>query len=514
MTTNDTTTPEEVSELMKPEEWRDRLLTQLFRQQPLNRERISWYLGTQPPPDVPAKYKGVYKLLLDMSRDAWGRLLVDAISERVNLTGVRLSGDEADLDLWRILKGNHIDVDQRLVHSEALTLATSYYSVWTDGDDGVKIVPESGFQVTHEADPADRREMLAAIKAWKDDVRGLLYATIYLPESIFRWSAPIPDSWTDFENTHTHGSKREKLDHGDEHSIILNSSVSSIQEKVEEIKWVERDEFEVENTLGRVPIVPISNRPTLFAGAQSEIDDLVPILERIDKFTLDLLVTSEAGSFKQKWATGLKVPTDPISKKPIEPYDAAVSKLWIATDEKTKFGSFDASELAPYLAAIDAQVAQLSAVSRVPSYYLVSPNLVNPPSAETMQAVEGGLIRKAEALMGVWGEAYEELIRLALEVLGDERADEEGLELVWDDPSMPSAAVQADAAVKWATLGVPNEVLWEKGGATPEEIARWKTISARQALTAAVLAPPVTVAESEEIGEETEQAEATEVVEG
>ncbi len=435
-----------------PEWWRDRLLRRLFAQSADQENRVRWYLGQQQVPEVGKDFKLAYRQLLDMSRNAWVRLLIDAIAERTNVIGIRNDGTDADLDIWRLLKGSHFDVDQRLVHSEALTLRTSYFSIW-DGDDSesVKISAESALQVLHEAEPSDPRKLRAVVKIWEDDARSKFYCNLYLPGSTTSWSAPKPTAWT--------------------------STGSSISTYVSTIAWSELEDSPTSNPYGFIPFVHVVNRPTLFAGPQSEIDDLVPVLKRIDKLTLDFLVTAHAGSFRQKWATGMKVPVDPVTQKPVEPFEAAVARVWVSPSKETSFGSFDLSPLDPYLKGRDAEVAQLSAISRVPSYYLVSPNLVNPPSAETMNAAEAGLIKKAEALMRVWGEAYEALARMALTIVGDDR-DTASLSIVWGDPSLPSEAKQADAAVKWATLGVPQEALWERGGATPEEIARWKSMAA------------------------------------
>lgn len=444
-----TTKPEPLS----PEWWRDRLVRTLLRERPAQMARIAWYLGLQPVPEITdSSVKKMYRLLLDMSRNAWARLVIDAIAERTTVTGVRIDGTDADLEVWDLLKGAHFDVDQRLVHSESLTLKTSYFSVM-ERDGEVSIAPESALQVTHENDPTDRRTVRAALKLWEDDTTSEVFASLFVPGVEHRWKAPRPGSWA----SHQEGS------------------VQTLDQQVTSLEWEPLDERE--NGYSVVPIFPLSNRPTLFAGPQSEIDDLVPVFQRIDKVTLDMLVTSHAASFKQRWVTGMKIPVDPATNEPVEPFEAAVAKLWVSPSTDTTFGQFDSSPMDPYLKVIDAAVAQVSAISRVPSYYLVSPNLVNPPSADTMMAAETGLIKKARSLLRVWGEQYEAMVRLALVIAGDDR-DTTRLEIVWENPAQPSEAQVADAALKWATLGVPNQALWEKGGATPEEIARWKSMAA------------------------------------
>ena len=178
---------------------------------------------------------------------------------------------------------------------------------------------------------------------------------------------------------------------------------------------------------------------------------------------------------------------------------------------------FGATDLGPYLRAIDSQVSVLSGISRVPSYYLISPSLVNPPSAETALAADQGLVRKAQSQTKTWGESYEEVSRLVLLTQGDTRGElgEVNIESVWMDPRTRSEAQIADAAVKWATLGIPNEELWTWAGASPEEVARWRTMNQQQILTAAVLGAPTTLTEAEAAQEADPEAPPTteEVVE-
>ena len=49
-------------------------------------------------------------------------------------------------------------------------------------------------------------------------------------------------------------------------------------------------------------------------------------------------------------------------------------------------------------------------------------------------------------------------------------------EVIWADFETRSEGQRVDALVKMATLGVPREVLWEKWGASTQEIARWKAL--------------------------------------
>ncbi len=47
------------------------------------------------------------------------------------------------------------------------------------------------------------------------------------------------------------------------------------------------------------------------------------------------------------------------------------------------------------------------------------------------------------------------------------------VEVVWRNPEFKTEGEQVDALQKMSTLGVPEQALWERWGASPPEIARW-----------------------------------------
>jgi hypothetical protein len=227
--------------------------------------------------------------------------------------------------------------------------------------------------------------------------------------------------------------------------------------------------------------VAFENRATILGGGVSELEDCIPLLQRIDRLTLDMLLASEYSSFRQKWATGLEVPKDPETGKPVEPFKAAVDRLWISENPDSRFGTFEASDIGQYLSAIDAQIAALAAISRVPAHYLLQQNLANPPSAESLVAAESGLVAKVRERQRRFGEAWERALALALDATG---ADPGVMEVVWQDAEMRNPAQVADAAVKLQTVGVPQRAVWEYLGATPQQLNEWALESAAAEIAA------------------------------
>jgi hypothetical protein len=247
------------------------------------------------------------------------------------------------------------------------------------------------------------------------------------------------------------------------------------------------------NELGVVPIVPFENRPTTASRGLSELDELLPIMQRIQELELAKLIGVYAVTFPQKYATGLKVERDPTTGQPLKPFEGGPMRLWVSENAETKFGSFPAGDIGQYLRAVDDEIAELAAISRVPSYYFVQSDLANPPSAESLVTSETGLLTKCVDRQNSFGESWEQVIRTASRAAGDaELADDLGLEVLWHTPERRNPAVVADAATKLASVDVPTEAVWSFLGYSPQALARMRVQADAQAIReAAALAAAV-----------------------
>jgi hypothetical protein len=186
------------------------------------------------------------------------------------------------------------------------------------------------------------------------------------------------------------------------------------------------------------------------------------------------VLAGEYAAFRQRWVTGLEVPED-AEGNPVEPFNIAVDRLWVSEDADTKFGSFDVTDLRPYIDAVAQDVQHLASVSRTPPHYLLG-GMVN-LSAEALKAAEAGLVSKVRQRMRALGEAWEQAMRLALALQGMTDPGLDRLEVVWADPENISEATRMDALTKMQALQVPQEALWERmPGVTPTEVARWRNM--------------------------------------
>jgi hypothetical protein len=173
------------------------------------------------------------------------------------------------------------------------------------------------------------------------------------------------------------------------------------------------------------------------------------------------------------WVTGMEIPEDE-NGQPVEPFRAAMDRIWMAEDPDTRFGEFGATDLVPYLKAVEQDVKDIASRTRTPSQYLLG-EMVN-LSGDALKVAESGLVAKVRQRMRPFGESLEETLRLALTAAGDPRGANTRTETIWRNPEFRTEGELVAALIQMATIGVPHEALWERWGASQEEIRRWKAM--------------------------------------
>jgi hypothetical protein len=332
---------------------------------------VNWYRGNHPRPYIPPKAATEYRRIVDIAASAWLKLVIDAINERLRVDGFTGQGNAStDLEAWRIWGRNRMNAVQPLVHAEALTLGRSYVSVWPNRADPTTptIRGESALRVWVARDSADFSP-LWAVKSWStgEEDPGSEVAYLYTPKEFQRYRrADKTGEWTP-------------------------------------------DGPAARNPLGRVPFVEFANGRDLLGESASELAPLIPIQERINSVNLHMQLAMLVAAFRQRWAAGLAIPEDEDGN-PVEPFNAAVDKLWISDDPNAKFGEFSESNLANYVTVLESLVRQLSAISAVPAHYLLG-QLVN-ISAEALKAAEAGLSAKVRHKQLTLGEGWSDVMNL------------------------------------------------------------------------------------------------------
>lgn len=443
---------------LDPLEITDRLYAALRKRQPDLIRRDNYYAGEHPLAFASERFRGEFGGLFDGWSDNWCDLVVDSVEERLNVTGFRFGGEDtgADKDAWRFWQANNLDLDAQLGHTEALVCSEASVLVWP-GDELPEITVEHPTQVIVATMPGRRRQRTAALKAWRDD-RTVL-ATLYLPDAVYKYEALVGSSAGDGLPVRPRWQPRE----------------------------ITAEPWPLTNPLDAVPVVPLENRPRLIRPPSSEIDRVMPLQDAVNKLVADMLVASEFGAFRQRWASGIEIPVDPDTGQEVEPFRAAVDRIWLAEAPDARFGEFSQTDLGIYVRAIEMIVQHVASQTRTPPHYFALTGQF--PSGESIKSAETGLVAKVRRRMTAFSEAWETVMRYAF-LLSDDAAARSRAEIVeaetlWSDPESRSEGEHVDAVLKMSAAGVPTEALWELLNFSPPQIERYKALRAAEQLLGA-----------------------------
>lgn len=404
-----------------------------------------YYDGDQPITFLNADEAKLLNRKLFRMASNYPRLAVDSLAERLRVTGLRVDG-AADARLWSDWQANNLDEMAMVAHREALTLGHCPVIVWADDLGNPRVSVESPHQMVVRHDPASH-QVTAALKRWSNNDEGKTYAVQYLPDEITWFVAQSAGAAGGFQAVR-----------------------------------------KLPNPLGVVPVIDLRNSDRLLGPGRSEIDDLVPLVDALDKLLFDMLVTSESSARPRRWATGIVLaedfdPDDPNESSTAENPFPESDKMMVSEEAEAKFGQLDGADLGAYQTAVNVIVQQIAAVSALPAHML-GITAANPTSADALRAAESGLTARAEARQVTFGRAWEQVAALMVAVRTGADPRQIRTSVDWSPADTRSAAQEADAVVKLFQAGIlPRQFALQKLGYSAEEIDQIQTMAAPVAAT-------------------------------
>ncbi|HVM07205.1 MAG TPA: phage portal protein [Acidimicrobiales bacterium] len=407
------------------------------------RERVAridrWMRWDHDDPHRPRHATQEYRDLAKRAQAPWGRRVVTAVTDQLYVEGYRPAAASDNAESWAYWQANGLDARQIAIHEAAVGYGLAYNVVLPG-------------------------------KSWLGDrmpvIRGLDPS-----QMVAVYADPAWDDWPEYalraEGSRVGGWRLRLYDDELVHQLILSSSGDRLEYRTAQA-----------HGQGVCPVVRFTNHLDLRGRADGDVDPIIPVLGRIDQTVFDRLVVQRFASWKVRYIAGMAKP-ESADDAAAERLRLKVEDLLVAEDHDTKFGTLEETQLAPFIEAHDADVRALAALSQSPAHELVG-TMAN-LSAEALAAAEASLTRRVTRVKHPLGEAWEQTLRLAAKVMGDNDAAKDiASEVTWRDMESRSLAQAADALGKLATmLGVPVEVLWEKiPGWTQQDVERAKTIAA------------------------------------
>jgi hypothetical protein len=371
---------------------------------------------------------------------AWPRIAVDAVEQRLDVSGFRMPGTSvADKALWDAWQYNNMDERQSFAHLDALALARSYVCVGSNVEDPEfpLITVESPLEMTTIRDPRTH-QITSALRLYDAVVGKDRRATLYLP-NVTRW-------------------------------LIRDGS-----------EWV--DEFDPdEHNLGAVPIAALVNRnrasrkTNSIVEGISEMADIIPIADSASRALTNAQLAQETHAVPQRVVLGMtKGDFVDGNGAPLPVWESYFGAIWANQNPDAKVQQFDASDMKNFETMLNLYSRMASGVSGL-SVEHFGVNTNNPPSADGQRAGETRLIKRAERKQTSFGHSWESVQRLVMRFRdGEWSNDARRLETLWRDAGTPTQAQVTDAIVKEYQTGLTDwETAQESLGRSPETIARMK----------------------------------------
>jgi hypothetical protein len=295
----------------------------------------------------------------------------------------------------------------------------------------------------------DTKKKLFAVKAWKIGT-GQFRVTMYYPDFIYKKVTP------------------EKKDELPTDLSTLVDYVPSPEDIAAGLAIAEPNPLP--NPYLEVPVFHVGNNTREGDWGRSELRDVIPLQDALNKACTDLMVAMEYGAFPQRWAVGLQSGfPDPVSGKIRNPFVSGPGEVWTLPNGGS-FGEFNVAQLGGFIEVQDSFDKKISNVARIPTHWL-NMGSGDAPSGESLKTAEAPFIAKLSDQHTDKGQDFEDMFLFCLRIMGTEEAN---ITPLWKSPEIRSEQDMLDAALKKKQLGWSEEQIQREMGLDAGTILKMK----------------------------------------
>jgi hypothetical protein len=398
--------------------------------------QISAYLGGDHRlPYMPKRAQMEYTIIAKNCIDNWLPLVSNTFTKRLFVEGYRPSGSTANTAPWDFWQANKLDARQGITHRGAIEYGKSYVLVLPgtlNNKPTPLIQPLSPLRsIAYFSDEDDEYPYLAA-RSLNDRADGTQVLEVFDASNVYTFLMATEDT-------------------------VAIPGTEGIFDPVPQKVWTLSQTQA--HGLGVAPFVRF--RESLGDRHHGAIYPLLRDQDRINEITFSIHMALQYGVFRQRWATGLAIPVDDNGNA-VEPFQAAIDRLWVSEDPDTKFGEFSQLDLTGHMSAYG------NAVKTFAAHAQIDPNLLTGDvinvSAEALGSMKDATTEQLDEYKVIFGEAWEQVFRLAAKAAGDPtNADDMSAQVRWgDDTSREFLTTVQGLGTLVTQLDVPAKALWPK----------------------------------------------------
>jgi Phage portal protein, SPP1 Gp6-like len=423
----------------------------------------AYYDGNHRKPFATAKWNEQFSSMFSKFRDNLCPAVVDAKADRIQLTGIQgpKPDDAVSAAINAIWTRENLEYRHGEITKNALKDGDAFVIVWPDTINQARWYIQRGDRVAVKYRSEPQGELECAAKLFpiteykekpEDKVRWRL--NLYYDDRVERYitqdeiaGGDVPKQlakWDEFEPDRPEEDDDEAQP--GEGSIIINP-------------------------YGRVPVFPFPNNADLGAYGRSELKDVIPLQDALNKSVSNMLVAGEFVSWPQRFLIGVDVDVDEEGNPTGREQKAALDRILAIANPNAKAGEFSAADLTNFIKEQDSYRAEMARISRTPLHHLLMTG--DFPSGEALGAAERPLASQVADRIAAQKPAYQRAMSFSLKIENVDH-DMATLNPIFKDTEWHSTETQVAEWTAKKDLGIPDEQIWEEMGYDKEQIKRFK----------------------------------------
>jgi hypothetical protein len=210
-----------------------------------------------------------------------------------------------------------------------------------------------------------------------------------------------------------------------------------------------------ENPFGEIPVFHYRMGQR---KVKSDLKNVVPIQNGINKLLTDMMVTAEFGAFPQRYVISNATVNGKLKNAPNEVWDLPAGD---GIGQQTQAGQFAAADLKNYLDGIDNMATAISSITRTPKHYFFS--IGSNLSGEALIAMEAPLNKKAQDRIDRFVPVWKQVTAFMLRASGETVALQD-ITPIFDKPETVQPFTQSQTRMTNVNAGMPlTTILREEG---------------------------------------------------
>lgn len=421
-----------------------------------------YYRGHQPLQFATPKFESAFGKTFEAF--AYNRCanVIEAFVDRLRIEGFDADDDEIALEAQKLWDAALMPVNEDRVYREVFISGDAYVIVERDPITGrINFWPQDAQNVRVLYDPNVPGKIVAAVKRWPL-TDGRIRLNLYLPGYVYK-----------FVSQHASQISRNAVTAQTVPSSVIGTGTYE--------RWTnDREPWPL--PLGvpdEVPVFHFANNAPINQYGRSELADVVPLQDALNKTLMDLLVAMEFAAFPQRILVDIK--PDKGTEEALKRFAAGVNQILAlyydpnapgAENHKTPgIHEFSAANITQYTQIVELFDQLISRTAKIPVHYLTLPS--QPPSGESLKVAEAPFSAKIESKQRAFGAVWNQAITYALRLAGREVALGD-VEVVYAS-AQPIAIEERLANAKTKReLGMPLESVLREEGRDPDELRQIK----------------------------------------